>query len=57
MNKITIVVSGGVVQDVFAQTPDVEIELLDFDNAEAEGTKDQMQERFDEVVDITSHVF
>ncbi len=57
MNKITIVVSGGVVQDVFAQTPDVEIELLDFDNAEAEGTKDQMQERFDEVVDTTYHVF
>lgn len=33
MKKVIVVVKGGVVQDVFAD-PDVEIAVVDFDNAE-----------------------
>ena len=47
--KIVIIVSGGVVQDVFADYPDVHVEVLDHDNLEAEGLdsdkRDELQER------------
>jgi hypothetical protein len=33
MNKIVVVLSGGVVRTVLADNPEVEVEVLDFDNA------------------------
>lgn len=55
--KVVIVVSGGVVQDVYASSPEVEVELLDFDNAEAEGSTESAQERAEEAERTMHHIF
>lgn len=36
-NRVVIHVEGGVVQEVYSNDPDIDIELIDFDNMEAEG--------------------
>jgi hypothetical protein len=40
--RIVIVVDGGNVQDAYSTDPELEIELVDFDNLEADGkTRDE----------------
>lgn len=44
--KIVIVIQGGVLQSVYSEDKDVQVELLDFDNAESEnedGTEDAVE--------------
>jgi len=47
--KIVIIVSGGNVQEVFADAPDVQVEVVDHDNLEGEeldrDQRAQVQER------------
>lgn len=33
-NRVTIVVSGGMVQDVYADDPTLDVEIIDFDTEE-----------------------
>ena len=48
MNKIAIYVSGGVVQGVRSNiSADLDVEIVDEDNAEAEGDADSAEQRWD----------
>jgi len=57
--KVTVIVSGGNVQDCYADDPQVEIEMLDFDNFEGEG-KDAVEKAEARVTEVTAkmhHVY
>lgn len=51
MKKINIVVevSGGLVQNVYSDDPEIVVEVVDFDNAEESDTVDEDQERLDDL--------
>lgn len=43
-NRVTIVVSGGMVQDVYADDPSLDVEIIDFDT-EDEDQEERMELR------------
>jgi hypothetical protein len=47
-NKILIYVGGGIIQEVRASDVNIDVEIIDADNLEAEGlTNDQIEEMWD----------
>jgi hypothetical protein len=36
-NKVVVIVSGGNVQEIFAEVENTQIEMIDYDNAKEEG--------------------
>lgn len=57
--RVVVVVVGGNVQDCFSDRPDIEIELIDFDNAAAEGpaSVSRSEARVTEVIKQMRHVY
>ena len=54
-HKVTVVVSGGLVQNVYGTTEDIEVAVLDFDtddNDEYEEVKEQYQKTANEMIKI-----
>ena len=54
-HKVTVVVSGGLVQNVYGTTEDMEVTVLDFDtddNDEYEEIKEQYQKTANEMIKI-----
>ncbi len=50
--KVIVVVSGGNVQDCYADGADVEVEIIDFDNIEDEGSQ-AVQRTFARLKELT----
>lgn len=54
-HKVIVVVSGGLVQNVYGTTEDIEVAVLDFDtddNDEYEEVKEQYQKTANEMIKI-----
>lgn len=54
-HKVTVVVSGGLVQNVYGTTEDIEVTVLDFDtddNDEYEEIKERYQKTANEMIKI-----
>jgi hypothetical protein len=57
--KITVVVSGGNVQNCYSTDSTVEIEVIDFDNVAEDGEDAiaRAEERLAEIRDSASHIY
>jgi hypothetical protein len=56
-NKIVIVIEGGVCTGVLADDPDAEIEIVDMDNAEADGERAEKEKYLDDLTSSMVGVF
>lgn len=43
--KIKVLVEGGVVQSVFSDDPDIDVEVMDYDSLKETATKDEIAEK------------
>ena len=53
---IVIIVEGGCVRDVYSDEPDEDVKVLDLDNAQSEGTSDQIGHEIEQVERQMHHV-
>jgi hypothetical protein len=56
---VTVIVSGGNVQDCYSDSPDVRIEMIDYDNIKEEGQDAMLKAdlRLEEIQQIMHHIY
>jgi hypothetical protein len=57
MNKIVIVVSGGIIRNILADEQDYSVEIIDFDNVEDDISEDYLRDRLSQAENELNYIY